>query len=65
MSTPQRASIQYHLALSDKSDKVKFYRGDFGNGVFDTTSAEKNKIIDGKGILDLKKLRPQTAGQLE
>lgn len=50
------------LSLSDKSTKVKYYRGDFGKGVFDSTRAVKIKTIDGKGILDLKKTdTPQQA----
>jgi hypothetical protein len=43
------------LSLSDKSTKVKFFRGDFRNGVFDSTSCEKIKTINGIGILTLKK----------
>jgi MORN repeat variant len=50
------------LSLSDKSTKVKFYRGDFGKGVFDSTKCVKIKTVDGKGTLDLKKTgTPQAA----
>ncbi|MCX6326427.1 MAG: hypothetical protein NT144_07235 [Bacteroidia bacterium] len=43
------------LELSDKSTKVKYYRGDFPNGVFDTTQCKKINTIKGIGYLDLKK----------
>ncbi len=50
------------MTLSDKSTKVKYYRGDFDNGIFDSTKCEKIKTIDGKGILELKKTgAPQPA----
>jgi len=47
----------YHigLELTDKSPKVKFYRGDFIDGRFDTTEYKIIKTIQGKGTLDLKK----------
>jgi hypothetical protein len=47
----------YHimLSLSDKSKNVKFYRGDFTDGRFDTTMVKSIKTIDGKAVLDLKK----------
>lgn len=47
----------YHiiLSLSDKSKKVKFYRGDFIDGRFDTVMVKSIKTIDGKAALDLKK----------
>ena len=43
------------LQLSDKSPKVRFYRGEFYNGVFDTTRISRIKTVDGTGKLDLKK----------
>jgi hypothetical protein len=43
------------LSLSDKSTKVKFYRGDFSGGVFDTSRCEKIKTINGTANLFLKK----------
>ena len=43
------------LSLSDKSTKVKFYRGDFTEGVFDTTRCSSIKSINGTGTLNLKK----------
>lgn len=44
-----------NLELSDKSTRVKFYRGEFINDCFDTTQCKIIKTINGKGILDLKK----------
>jgi hypothetical protein len=43
------------LQLSDKSSKVRFYRGEFYNGVFDTARISRIKTVDGTGKLELKK----------
>jgi antitoxin component YwqK of YwqJK toxin-antitoxin module len=43
------------LELSDKSTKVKFYRGGFTEGRFDTTICKIIKTTNGKGVLTLKK----------
>jgi hypothetical protein len=43
------------LSLSDKSENVKFYRGDFSDGHFDTAHCKLIKTIKGVGYLDLKK----------
>jgi hypothetical protein len=43
------------LALSDKSPKVKFYKGEFTNGRFDTNLCSIIKTVEGKGSLALKK----------
>jgi hypothetical protein len=43
------------LELSDKSDKVRFYKGDLSNGVFDTAHCKKINTIKGIGYLNLKK----------
>ena len=43
------------LELSDKSDKVRYYRGDLANGVFDTARCVMIKSVNGIGIIDLKK----------
>jgi hypothetical protein len=43
------------LVLSNKSTRVKYYRGDFSNGVFDTAHCKKINMIKGIGTLDLKK----------
>lgn len=50
-----RGLYRITLRLSDKSDKVRYYRGDFQGGVFDTTLCRKIKSIDGTGNLDLRK----------
>ncbi len=47
------------LELSDKSTRVRYYRGDFLNGLFDTAHCEKIKMIKGIGIMDLKKTGSQ------
>jgi hypothetical protein len=43
------------LELSDKSTKVRYYRGDLSQGIFDTARCKSIKIIKGIGTLDLKK----------
>jgi hypothetical protein len=47
----------YHVVmeLSDKSTKVKYYRGDLSAGVFDTAHCQEINTIKGIGYLDLKK----------
>jgi hypothetical protein len=53
------------LQLSDKSSKVKYYRGDFSKGLFDSSRCEKIKIINGKGILDLRKSASASSGSVD
>jgi antitoxin component YwqK of YwqJK toxin-antitoxin module len=53
------------LKLSDKSTKVKYFHGDFGNGVFDTTSCVKINTIEGIGNLDLKKTGSPQSGSVD
>ena len=43
------------LSRSDKSPKVRFYRGDLTNGVYDTTKVTNIKTVNGVGSLALKK----------
>lgn len=43
------------LSLSDKSTKVKYFRGDLTNGVYDTTKVFKINTSNGVGNLVLKK----------
>ena len=43
------------LSLSDKSDKVEFYRGEFSGGVFDSTRCKKLNTIDGHAVFELRK----------
>jgi hypothetical protein len=53
------------LSLSDKTAKVKYFRGDFSNGLFDSTRCEKIKIINGSGKLNLKKTGTAQKGMVE
>jgi hypothetical protein len=53
------------LALSDKSTKVKYFRGDFSSGVFDSTRSVKINTINGIGMLDLKKTGTPQAGTVD
>ena len=57
-------SYRITLQLTDKSEKVKFYRGDFSNGVFDTIQCRKINTIKGTGILNLKKTGSPTSGSI-
>jgi hypothetical protein len=43
------------LELSDKTTKVKYYRNDFSNVVFDTAHCKEINTVKGIGYLDLKK----------
>jgi hypothetical protein len=43
------------LELSDKSQNVRFWRGDFSSGLFDTARCEKIKTLKGIANLNLKK----------
>jgi hypothetical protein len=54
-----------NMGLSDKSTKVKFFRGDFGNGLFDSTSCQKIKTINGMGVLTLKKTGAANTGYVD
>jgi len=47
--------VRINLEITDKTRKVKFYRGEFTNGVFDTTKVKRIKPVNGKTFLDLKK----------
>jgi hypothetical protein len=44
-----------NLSLSDNGKKVKFYRGEFTDGRFDSTKCKLIRNIDGKATLTLKK----------
>jgi hypothetical protein len=50
-----KGTYRITLARSDKSKMVKFYRGEFTNGVFDSAHCKKINTINGIGNLDLKK----------
>lgn len=43
------------LELTDKTTDVKFFRGEFTDGVYDTTKVKKIRMKDNTGYLDLKK----------
>jgi len=60
-----RGVYRVSLELSDKSTKVRYYRGDLGSGVFDTTRCVKIKTIEGVGILDLKKSGLPQSGSVD
>jgi MORN repeat variant len=47
--------IRINLDLSEKSRRVKFYRGEFTNGVFDTAKCKIIPSVNGKSYVDLKK----------
>jgi hypothetical protein len=53
------------LSTSDKEAKVRYYRGDFGNGLFDSAHCEKIKIINGAGVLELKKTQTPQAESVD
>ena len=53
------------LELSDKSAKVKYYRSEFSNGVFDTAHCKQITIIKGSGNLVLKKTGSSKTGYVE
>jgi hypothetical protein len=50
-----RGIYRINLELSDQSEKVTFYRGDFTDGRFDTTIVKPIATVKGKATLDLKK----------
>jgi antitoxin component YwqK of YwqJK toxin-antitoxin module len=53
------------LSLSDKSQKVKYFTGDFDNGIIDTTRCVKINTINGTGILKLNKSNAPQAGSVD
>ena len=58
-------SYNISLELSDKSKKVKYFRGDFSTGVYDTTKVSPIRIVNGIGNLTLKKTSAQTKPYVE
>jgi hypothetical protein len=50
-----KGSYKIGLELSDRSPKVKFYRGELADGRFDTTKCKTLSTNDGKALLELKK----------
>jgi len=47
--------VRINLELTDKTRKVKFFRGELINGVFDTTKVNRIKTVNGNTFLDLRK----------
>lgn len=56
-----RGTYRIGLELSDKATKVKFYRGEFTDGRFDTAKCKRINTVAGKGSLNLKKTGNPTA----
>jgi hypothetical protein len=52
------------LGLSDKSTKVRYYRGDLSGGVFDTAHCQRIKTVNGIGNLDLRKKSSPTGNSV-
>jgi hypothetical protein len=50
-----RGLYKIELSLSDKSERVKFYRGDFTDGRFDTTLVKPISTVKGKAGIVLRK----------
>ncbi|MBK9391614.1 MAG: hypothetical protein IPN68_16050 [Bacteroidetes bacterium] len=53
------------LQLSNKATKVKFFRGDFSKGVYDTAAVVAIKTVNGIGNLTLKKATAPTRPVIE
>jgi hypothetical protein len=47
--------LRINLEMTDKAPKVKFYRGEFIDGAFDSLKCIKLKTVNGKAFIDLKK----------
>jgi len=54
-SYSKTGKIRINLTVSDTTRKARFYRGEFTNGVFDTTKCKMIPAIRGKTYLELKK----------
>lgn len=57
-------SYTISMQLSDNSQRVKFYTGEFTNGVFDTVKSKRLKTVNGIGYLELKKGSSQNSGYI-
>jgi antitoxin component YwqK of YwqJK toxin-antitoxin module len=53
-----------YLELSERTIKVKFFRGEFVNGVFDTLKVEAIAAKSGTGYLELKKSGENNSGKV-
>jgi hypothetical protein len=56
--------VRISLEITDKTKKVKFFRGEFTNGVFDTTKVARINPVNGKTFLDLSKSRTPQADSI-
>ena len=56
--------VRITLELSNKSERVRFYRGGFSGGVFDTSKYVLINTVDGKGIIDLRKNGSSQTGKV-
>ncbi len=53
------------LQLSNKAQKVRYYRGNYINGLFDTAHLEKIHTVKGTGYLNLRKASKPQAGSVD
>ncbi len=53
------------LSLSNNAQKVKYFRGNYTNGLFDTTHIEKIRTVKGIGYLTLKKTPEAHTGAVD
>jgi hypothetical protein len=53
------------LSTSDKNARVKFYTGEFGDGLVDSLKCVRINVIGGNGVLDLKKTGTAQAGYVD
>lgn len=58
-------SYKITLSLSNKATKVKFFRGDFSKGVYDTAEVVAVKTVNGVGNLTLRKATTPTKPVIE
>jgi len=58
-------SYNISLELSNASKNVKFVRGDFSKGVYDTTAVTQIRTVDGIGSMTLRKSSAQTKPYIE
>jgi hypothetical protein len=59
-----KGTYEISLELSNKSQKVRYYIGDFSKGVFDTAHCEKIHTVKGIGYINLKKTAKPQAGYI-
>ena len=53
------------LMLSNKATKVKYYKGDFSEGIYDTTKVVAIRTVNGVGNLTLRKASAPTKSSVE